>query len=348
MLTLCMIVKNEESNLKNCLLNISSYVDEIVIVDTGSTDNTKSIASEYTDKIYDYAWCNDFSKARNFSISKASKDWVLILDADENIDLFDRENVSKFISSVNNKIGRIDLINVMEAPTGINRQQEKVSRLFNRRFYKYEGIIHEQIISINNCLIKTDDIAIRVEHIGYTKQELSRTNKLDRNINLLNEAIKSNPDDSYLYYQLGKSYYAYKEYEKSDVFFEKALSYKINYNLEYVVNLIETYGYSLINSSKYSEALKLIKYEKHYNNADFYFLMGHIYMNNSKFDLAVEYFLKCTAFNFSKVQGVTTYLAYYNIGVIYDVLGFRGKAIEYYRMCGEYKPALIRLRKQLN
>lgn len=348
MLTLCMIVKNEENNLKKCLLNIYPFIDEIIIVDTGSTDNTKLIAAQYTDKIYDYIWCNDFSKARNFSISKASNDWVLILDADEIIDLFDRESVSKFINSMNDKIGRIERINVMEKSTGINRQQEKINRVFNRRYYHYEGLIHEQIVSVDNCLIKTKDIDIRVEHFGYTSQELSRTNKLARNINLLNEAIESNPNDPYLYYQLGKSYYVSKEYKKASEFFEKALSYKIDYKLEFVVDLIETYGYSLINASKYNEALKLKKYEEYYNNADFYFLMGHIYMNNSKFELAVEKFLKCTKFKASKVEGVNTYLAYYNIGVIYDVIGFRVEAINYYKMCKEYKPALIRLRKKLN
>ncbi|MBU3190603.1 glycosyltransferase [Clostridium bowmanii] len=348
MLTLCMIVKNEENNLKKCLLSIATFVDEIVIVDTGSTDNTKIIASEYTDKIYDYIWCNDFSKARNFSISKASNDWVLILDADEIIELFDRGNILMFTTKGKNKIGRIERLNIMETPNGINKQQERINRLFNKDWYQYEGIIHEQVVSIDNCLIETEDIAIRVEHIGYTISELSRTNKLSRNVSLLNEAILGDPNDPYLYYQLGKSYYVYKEYERASLFFEKALSYKIDYNLEYVGNLIETYGYSMVNNGKYKKALVLEEYEKYYNNADFYFLMGHIYMNNSKFEIAVENFLKCTKFEFSKVQGVNTYLAFYNIGVIYDVLGFMEKAIEYYRMCGKYNPALIRLRQQLN
>lgn len=348
MLTLCMIVKNEESNLGNCLQNIQPLVDEIVIVDTGSSDNTKLIASKFTDKIYDFIWCKDFSKARNYSISKASNDWVLVLDADEFIYSFDRESVSKFTAKESTKIGRIERVNITETPFGVNRQLERINRLFNRKYYQYEGIIHEQIVSINNVLMESEEISIGVEHIGYTNQELNRTNKIYRNIILLNESLKSNSYDPYLYYQLGKSYFVLKEYEKAIGYFNKALSCNIDYRLEYVEDLIETYGYSLINGGKYEEALKLKEYEKYYNNADFYFLMGHIFMNNGKFDLAVESFLKSTQFKFSKVQGINTYLGYYNIGVIHDVLGFREEAIAYYKLCGDYKPASDRIKKQFN
>ena len=79
-----MIVKNEEKFLQRCLDSVD--VDEIIVVDTGSTDKTKEIARNYTGKVYDFKWVDDFSKARNFSISKATKEWILVLDADEVID----------------------------------------------------------------------------------------------------------------------------------------------------------------------------------------------------------------------------------------------------------------------
>ncbi|MDE5995713.1 MAG: glycosyltransferase family 2 protein, partial [Eubacterium sp.] len=88
-ISLCMIVKNEEKVLARCLESIKNAVDEIIIADTGSTDNTKEIAKKYTDKIYDFEWVDDFSKARNFSFSKASKDYIMWLDAD---DIISKEN----------------------------------------------------------------------------------------------------------------------------------------------------------------------------------------------------------------------------------------------------------------
>ena len=74
-ISLCMIVKNEEEVLERCLNSLKGLMDEIIIVDTGSTDSTKEIAARYTDKIYDFSWCDDFAAARNFSFSKATQDW---------------------------------------------------------------------------------------------------------------------------------------------------------------------------------------------------------------------------------------------------------------------------------
>ena len=79
--SLCMIVRNEEKNLKRCLDGIADLMDEIVIVDTGSDDGTKDIAAKYTDKIFDFKWTGDFSEARNFSFSKATQEYIYCAEA---------------------------------------------------------------------------------------------------------------------------------------------------------------------------------------------------------------------------------------------------------------------------
>ena len=82
-LSLCMIVKNEENNLANCLSNANNYADEVIVVDTGSTDKTKEIASKFTSKIFDFEWVQDFSKARNFAFDQAKNEYLMWLDADD-------------------------------------------------------------------------------------------------------------------------------------------------------------------------------------------------------------------------------------------------------------------------
>ena len=84
-ISICMIAKNEKNYLEKCLNNIKNSVDEIIIVDTGSNDKTMEIAKKFTNKVYNFRWNNDFSEARNFSLKKAAKDWILMLDADESI-----------------------------------------------------------------------------------------------------------------------------------------------------------------------------------------------------------------------------------------------------------------------
>ncbi len=92
-ISLCMIVKNEEKVLARCLESVKDIVDEIIIVDTGSTDKTKEIAYRYTQNVYDFEWIHDFSAARNYSFSKATKDYQMWLDAD---DIITEENRKKY------------------------------------------------------------------------------------------------------------------------------------------------------------------------------------------------------------------------------------------------------------
>ena len=102
-LSLCMIVKNEELNLAKCLMSVKPVVEEIIVVDTGSTDKTKAIASALGAKVFDFPWTNDFSEARNYSLSKASGDWILVLDADEVISHLDHGKLKTIVKNTAGK-----------------------------------------------------------------------------------------------------------------------------------------------------------------------------------------------------------------------------------------------------
>ncbi|MCW6077012.1 glycosyltransferase, partial [Clostridium sporogenes] len=263
MISLCLIVKNEEETLLKCLDSAKNIAQEIIIIDTGSTDRTKEIALNFTDKVYDFTWCNDFSKARNFSISKASNDWILVLDADEVVTDFDIRDIESFCSQDNkNVVGRLKRINEYEDEQGIKRYIERVNRVLNKNFFTYEGIIHEQIVSTNKKKYVTKNINLIVDHIGYSKEVLNRTNKIQRNIELLKKALKKDFKDPYLHYQLGKSYFMGKDYANAYISFKKAIYLVDDFNYEYAEDLVESYGYTLIHLNLFKEALELIKYEK--------------------------------------------------------------------------------------
>lgn len=159
--SLCMIVKNEAPVLARCLDSVADLMDEIIIVDTGSTDETKEIASKYTDKIYDFAWTDDFSAARNFSFSKASMDYIYAPDADE---ILDDENREKFLILKQALIPDVEIVQmkyhtVTEFDTVLNTKAELRPKLFKRvRKFIWEDPIHETIRT--TPLVYDSDITI--------------------------------------------------------------------------------------------------------------------------------------------------------------------------------------------
>ena len=346
MISICMIVKDEAQILEKSLAALDKYNYEIVIVDTGSKDNTKEIAFKYTDKIYDFKWANDFSLARNYSISKASNEYVLVVDADEVVIDLDKKALEKNLSK--EKVGRILRINKYSRDGERFVFKERVNRLFNKSLFEYEGSIHEQLVSKNREKYSTYNVPITMEHFGYEEDEIKRKNKTKRNIELLKAELLKNGDDPYILYQLGKSYYMDKDYKKAESYFNLALEFDLDTKLEYVQDMIESLGYSLINDKKYEESMKLLSvYNEFSKSADFVFLIGLVYMNNGMFTEAIEEFKKAATFSDSKMEGVNDYLANYNIGIILECLGNTQKAILFYRKCKGYKVAEKRINNLL-
>ncbi len=343
-ISLCMIVKNEEANLEKCLNSIAGFLDEIIIVDTGSSDKTKEIALRFTDKVYDFQWVNDFSAARNYSISKASNEHILSLDSDEFTESINIQEIRRLIKDNPMKIGKILIVNEFIRKGNLYKSNERISRVFSKRYYKFEGMIHEQLVPIQDIERKTYHLPLTVHHSGYEGDLETRKKKTERNIALLKLAQEKNPEDPYILYQLGKSYFMEEDYISACECFGKALYIDLDPRLEYVQDMVESYGYSLINSEQYEAAMQLLNiYDEFADSADFIFLIALILMNNGKFQQAIEEFEKVTEKTEVKMEGVNGYLAFYNIGVIYECMGEKEKARTYYKKCGHYDIAEQRL-----
>lgn len=147
-ISLCMIVKNEEKVLDRCLTSIADLMDEIIIVDTGSTDRTKEIARNYTDQIYDFEWIDDFSAARNFAFSKATKEYIYSADADE---VLDEENRQKFRLLKEAMLPEIEIVqmrycNQLSHGTAYNYDAEYRPKLYKRqREFVWIEPVHEMV-----------------------------------------------------------------------------------------------------------------------------------------------------------------------------------------------------------
>ena len=351
MISACIITKNECDNLNICLERLSHYPFEIVVIDTGSTDDTKKVAAKYTSCIYDFTWCNDFSAARNFAISKATKDYILMIDTDEFVDSLDYDTVLNLIQEHPDQVGRLHRKNLFESDGSDMVSNELINRLFPKKLYHYAGTIHEQVVSIENPeeVYSTYVIPLYCTHVGYQGGQKLRLEKANRNLSLLLKEHERNESDTYILYQIGKAYYYIQEYEKAIIYFEKAMDYKMNPKLTYVNNLISTYAYCLINTKQFAKGLMLnAVYEDFSYSADFMFVMGLIYMYNARFEDAIKSFLDATTIKSCDVEGVNSYLAYYNIGVIWECLGSKEKAISYYKKSGTYSPATEGIKRCLS
>lgn len=178
-ISLCMIVKNEERILARCLDTVADLVDEIIIVDTGSTDSTKEIAARYTGKIYDFEWVDDFSAARNFAFSKANMEYIYSADADE---VLSEENRQRFRILKETLLPEIELVqmkygNQLQFGTVYNYDEEYRPKLFKRkRDFVWEEPIHEAV-RLEPVIYDSDIVITHMPQQSHAKRDLRNFNK---------------------------------------------------------------------------------------------------------------------------------------------------------------------------
>ena len=190
MLSAVMIVKNEEELLGRCLDTLKG-IDSIIITDTGSTDSTKEIAAKYTDKIYDFPWIDSFCKARNFANSKATGEWILTIDADEEL-LTPIDEIKDIISKTNKQVLNVNLEDGA-------RSSHKFPRLFkNSPDIFWKGDIHNYLNRVAE-----QDTEIRIRY-GYSP---AHKKDPDRALRILTKVCKDNPKATRERYYLAREYF---------------------------------------------------------------------------------------------------------------------------------------------
>lgn len=355
-ISVCIIAKNEEEYIERCLNSIKPYGFEIIFADTGSTDHTLELAAKFTSKIYHFAWCDNFSAARNFAIQKASNPWILSIDCDESVTSLDLSALEKWMAVQGSAnvpaLGRVSIINLVNTQ---DTYTERISRFFHKDFYHFAGSIHEQLVPLPSVSGEADNagtalpslcnVPIALEHFGYENAECL-TQKAHRNITLLLQEHKKSPEDSYILFQLGQSYYVLEDYQKALYYFDLGLAQDVDPEEDYVQYMVESYGYCLLHEKEYQKALQLENiYDVFAGRADFVFLMGLVYMNNGLFDRAVHCFETAATVPECSVEGVNSYKAWYNAGVINECLGNTTQARSFYEKALPYEAAAARLSK---
>ncbi len=286
-LSLCMIVKDEEKFLPTCLESIKGHVDEIIIVDTGSKDKTVEIATKYNAKIYHHQWENSFSKARNYSLSYATCDWIMWIDADEEVDERDAHKLKDVI-----KDDEVDVIYMpmFNKPVGGKAvsvfSAEKIFR--NHIGIHFEGIVH------NNLKYSglSKSVNIKLYHYGYNQSEEQMEKKFERTSSLLRLQIKDDSENPTPHHYLAISYLdrhkheeCIKEALEAIRLFESQNSNSQFRLLSYYTACVAFYReQDLDNAEKY--ALKAIKFYPDYLDA--HCILSSIYFLRKEYEKCDE------------------------------------------------------------
>lgn len=321
--SLCMIVRDEEKNLARCLESARAAVDEIIVVDTGSLDATPDIARNYGAKVISLPWAGDFAQARNESLRLAAGDWILVLDADEELPPATVRGLRELCTAPNVEAWIFTIVSPVSLTEDAPRTRHPGLRLFrNRPVYRFEGRIHEQV---KPSILRADPGAVirhtelEIMHYGYAGGRDGRRQKTRRNIAILREILAESPGDAFANYNLGTSYYVLGDLEAARRHYEAALP-NLDPRAGFAPALYRNLGVCLADTGEYAAALKTADRGLAFfpDYPDLYFLKGQIFWDLGMLAQAEASFLKCVRFQrvppeYPTTDGITGYLAYENL-----------------------------------
>ena len=342
-ISLCMIVKNEEKYIEMCLENALKLVDEIILVDTGSTDKTIELINKFGEKVklFNYEWQNDFSAARNISLKEATGDWILMLDADEKL-ICDPIRVREVLENSELEGYEIPLYNIITRDTIV--YSAVYCKLFRNKGYKYVGAIHEQINIMNNFddIKPIDGSICKVIHYGYIESEVKQKNKVKRNKDIILKQKEKEPNNPYVHYNLGVCYEVEGLYKEAlESFFKcNSLATSINkYGItEYEIDMVKRMAECYFGMKEYKLCIDFIKSivkDKAFKDyVDLYFISGTCNFELKNYEDAIEDFNKCIEIGetskFVSIKGRGSFQPKLMIAKVYADMGKVSDAVMQY------------------
>ncbi|MGG1397250.1 glycosyltransferase family 2 protein [Bacillus salipaludis] len=340
-ISLCMIVKNEEEVLDQCLKSVSDLCDEIIIVDTGSMDKTKEIAKKYTDKIFNFKWGDDFSAARNFAFSLAKMDYLLWLDAD---DILLEEDQKKFKDLKMNLDSNVDavsmkyIINFDEYgnPSFFYRRHRLVKR---NNHFKWVGPVHEYL-EVSGRIFSSD---IAVVHRKGDKRATNHST--GRNLTIYEKRIKNgedfSPRDLFYYANELKDH---KQFKKAIIYYTEFLDTKkgwIEDNIRACLYMAESYAMLGEKDKEMESLLKTLAYD--IPRPESCCRIGDHFKLKKDFHTAIFWYKMAIQNKIQNPQGFqkeaySTWYPHLSLCVCYWEAGCVTKSIEHNEMAKQYRP----------
>lgn len=344
-ISLCVMTKNAADSLERCLKSASRYPFEIVVLDTGSDDQSVEIAHRYTKNVHVHNWEDDFALMRNILAGYARTDYVLMLDDDEEIEKLDWKALQEMLHREETLLGSIHIRNLFHDGEEERYENAYVPRLYKRSSFHFTGSIHEQLCPLWGNAGQTSKagmarpalLPMDCIHYGYDLSPEEKQKKTDRNIALLKielekwqkahenverASLEDQDACAYILYQLGKSESMAGRFHEAAEYFGEALYFDLNPEKVYVCDLISSYANALMRDDRAEEAWGLsdgdIK-SAFGHSSDYCFAMGLAGMQTGHLEEAKEFFYQAMEADTVQVEGTNSYLAWYNLGVMEEV-----------------------------
>ncbi|AWI03398.1 glycosyltransferase [Clostridium drakei] len=339
-ISLCMIVKNESINLKNCLDSIKNLADEIIIVDTGSTDNTVEIAKDYSDKVFFFEWIDNFAAARNFSFSKASMDYILWLDADDILLPESSEKLYHLKHSLSPSIDAVSMqYNCDFDDYGNVALTVRRTRLVKRsKNYQWDGVVHEDLL-IKSSVFYDSDIVV-------THRKIKGTTNPDRNLKIYEKLLLSGKEFTLrdaLHYAI--ELHHHKSYQKATEYYLKFLEMNdiTADDCVYVCSKLADCYYQLGDRKKEREYIfRSFDYDS--PRPEFCCRLGYAFLEKSQFSQAAFWYnlaIQLPKLNNNWViqnQISSTWLPHIQLGLCYYEMGEYEKSYYHNKTALSYRP----------
>ncbi len=353
--SLCMMVRNEESCLERCLRSALPAVDEIVVVDTGSTDRTVEIASSFGAKVIEFPWNGSFSEPRNAGLKECTGDWILVLDADEELAPGSAEKIREAVQDPTVAAYHLTFRNLNDGKE--RTRGVRITRLFrNLPGISFSNRIHEQVI--HSLMDKAEKLGLvlgetdaEVIHHGYISRVMEKKGKKERNWALFEKQVEEKPQDHYSWYKFGDFLRRFGTPEQSREKFEKALELitrlpdvrlrQVPYAAE-VATLLALEEAKKENYAK-AEELLLMALDRFMATPNTWYIAAGVALRTGKPDLALELYDRCLGFRDAVLvvpveDGLSDYASWHAMGAAWSMKGFHHRAREYMEAALSVKP----------
>lgn len=361
-LSVCMIVKDEEQWIGRCLASIRPYAGEIIVVDTGSHDQTAAIVQSLGGRILPFEWTGSFADARNFGLEHATGEWIMWLDADEEVDVQQASHLLELHQYKKSNLLAVEMIHFNGA---LHPHPDEAYRMVHHRLFRngkgfyFTGDIHEQLSNSRTDMVQEVEqceiLPVTVLHYGYLEAVADTKHKFSRNFSILQKKLAEMQEpDPWLMYHLASEYYRKKDYntaiDQLNLAIRMALAQgmlppPLFYKLKYA-SLLEAKQFE----AAWSGIDKAILLYPDY--VDLHFYKGCILLQLGKAELALPAFEECLRLgdvhpHYMILQGAGSFYTFYYLGLCYAQLKAPHKASQMYIKALERSPHFSEARQEL-